>query len=200
MLYTKNNYSTMLILMLFAACSFESYARPMGSSHAGVRVKESPTVEKKRKHGLAIKQEERIKERRGLQADKKEQPDNPLRQNQRQGVLKKRPGQAYSVIENGVTVRKRYPLNSSVEPPEDASKKLTPKQSKTLIEAEKYAKLTPWFRAKLEGTKLPVKQNKNKAITKKANVSPPPEAAANNPSKPKSPPAPTDGTAKSQEL
>ncbi len=156
------------IIIVFIATiimSTKSISAPMGARKSGVAVGESPTVVKRREQGLTIKQEELIKDRHEQQTNtiqgyEKRRNDSML-QNKSQAT-QKRPGQVYTEIENGITVRKRYPMEKNSESTDEVATKLTPKQRPVQKEAINYANLTPWFRAKLEGKSIPNKQPQSK--------------------------------------
>lgn len=168
--HLKNNYPVIIILFFSVLASFEAWTASMGTRRSGVAVGESPVVVKRRADGLTIAQEKIIEDRHDLQSgntriDEKNR-DNIFRQNLRQRETKnKRPGQVYSVVEDGITVRKQYPFVGDLpeEVPQETVDKQPPPESKILSDTEKYAKLTPWFRAKLLGKKLPAQKEKIKA-------------------------------------
>ena len=160
------NKSGFMIIAFIATIimSTKSTSAPIGTRKAGVAVGESPTVVKRREQGLTIKQEELIKDRHEQQTNtvqgyEKRRNDSML-QNKSQAT-RKRPGEIYTEIENGVTVRKRYPMEKNSESTDEVTSKLTPRERPVQKEAINYSNLTPWFRAKLEGKSIPNKQPKS---------------------------------------
>jgi hypothetical protein len=156
-----------LMIIVFSATiimSTTSISAPMGTRKAGVAVGESPTVVKRREQGLTIKQEELIKDRHEQQSNTvqgyEKRRNDSMQQNKSQ-TTRKRPGEVYTEIENGVTVRKRYPMEKNSESTDEATTKLTPQERPVQKEAINYSNLTPWFRAKLEGKSVPNKQPKS---------------------------------------
>tara|TARA_B100000609_G_C17198689_1_gene426825 strand:+ start:542 stop:1090 length:549 start_codon:yes stop_codon:yes gene_type:complete len=143
----------------------------LATRRSGVATGQTPKQVKRRASGISVLEQKNIDKRHdrysGKDPDDENVQQNNMRQDMRVGKSNNpKPGEVYTVIENGVTVRKTYPLNPTVEQvseptPESKSK------SKVQTDAQKYANLTPWFRAKLLGEKIPVSSKKSSSVDQK---------------------------------
>lgn len=152
-------YYRVLAVIAFFGFTGLLFARPgLATRRSGIATGQTPKQVKRRASGISALESKNIEKRHERYGDKEPEDDNlqksGMRQQMRVGTNNPRPGQVYTVIENGVTVRKTYPMNSAVEETPDVSQK-NKASSMTQTEAQKYANLTPWFRAKLLGKKVP---------------------------------------------
>ena len=169
-------YEILIIIALFSVVDTAFSGVGMATRRSGVATGQTPAQVKRRASGISVLEQKNIEERHdmysGKDTDKDNYQQNNMRQNMRVGKANNpKPGEVYTVIENGVTVRKTYPMNpTAAQVEEQAMESVQQKAnvSKPQTDAQKYANLTPWFRAKLLGEKVPDKPESNAAKEKKS--------------------------------
>lgn len=169
-------YILLSIVILFCTV-FPAFAGfGMATRRSGVATGQTPKQVKRRASGISVLEQKNIEKRHDRYSGKDTDDNNIQQNNMRQNKMRQnmrvgkgnnpKPGEVYTVIENGVTVRKTYPMNPTVvqEPESTPERKSV---AKTQSDARKYANLTPWFRAKLLGEKVPDSSKKSTSPDKK---------------------------------